>query len=67
VWRPTDCSKIVAPAAARLAGKHHVFIAAGGSLSSLPFGLLVTEKPQGSDGDPSRTCARRNGSPMRTP
>jgi CHAT domain-containing protein/tetratricopeptide (TPR) repeat protein len=44
--------EIVAPVADRLQGKRHVFIAASGSLSGLPFGILVTEEPRGSDSDP---------------
>lgn len=44
--------QIVAPVAEVLAGKRHVFIAAGGVLTSLPFGILVTEPPPGADGDP---------------
>ncbi|MEZ5710168.1 MAG: tetratricopeptide repeat protein [Blastomonas sp.] len=45
-------AQLIAPVESALAGKSHVFIAAGGSLSSLPFGLLVTEPPEGADGDP---------------
>lgn len=44
---------LIAPVEAGLKGKRHVFIAAGGALSSLPFGMLVTEKPTGADGDPA--------------
>ena len=44
---------IVGPVADALAGKRHVFIAAGGALSSLPFGILVAEEPGGADGDPA--------------
>lgn len=44
---------LVAPLDAVLAGKEHVFVASAGSLSSLPLALLVTEQPQGQDGDPS--------------
>jgi CHAT domain-containing protein len=44
--------QIVAPVGAVLAGKRHVFVATGGVLTSLPFGILVTEPPQGADGDP---------------
>ncbi|OAN99025.1 hypothetical protein A8B75_19450 [Sphingomonadales bacterium EhC05] len=44
--------QIVAPVGGLLSGKRHVFIAANGALSSLPFTLLVTEKPTGPDGDP---------------
>lgn len=45
--------QLVAPVADILAGKRHLFIASGGSLSSLPFGILVREVPQGQDGDPA--------------
>ena len=51
--------ELVAPAAAALAGKRHVFVAAAGSLSSLPFGMLVTEPPEGADGDPAMLRATR--------
>lgn len=44
---------LIASVADSLKGKRHVFIAAGGPLSSLPFGMLVTEKPEGADGDPA--------------
>lgn len=44
--------QIVAPVAHVLQGKRHVFTAATGSLSGLPFGLLVTEEPTGSNADP---------------
>jgi CHAT domain-containing protein/tetratricopeptide (TPR) repeat protein len=44
--------ELIAPVESVLAGKRHVFIAAAGSLSSLPFGILVAEPPQGSDSDP---------------
>lgn len=45
--------EIVAPVAGVLAGKRHVFIVAGGALSGLPFGVLVTQPPRGSDTDPA--------------
>ncbi len=45
--------QLIAPVADVIKGKRHVFIAAAGSLSSLPFGMLVTEKPEGADGDPA--------------
>lgn len=45
--------QLIAPVAGTLKGKRHVFIAAAGSLSSLPFGMLVTEKPEGADGEPA--------------
>lgn len=44
--------KLLSPFAADLKGKRHLFTAATGSLSSLPLGILVTEKPVGADGDP---------------
>ena len=44
--------QIVAPVGAVLAGKRKVFVATGGVLTSLPFGILVTEPPHGADGDP---------------
>lgn len=44
---------LIAPIAHLLEGKEHLYIAASGSLSSLPFGVLVTEPPTGSDGDPN--------------
>jgi CHAT domain-containing protein/tetratricopeptide (TPR) repeat protein len=44
---------LIAPVAPLLAGKRHVFIAASGALTSLPFGVLVTEAPQGRDSDPA--------------
>lgn len=44
--------QIVTPVGDLLAGKRQVFIAAGGVLTSLPFGILVTEPPRGADGDP---------------
>lgn len=36
----------------QLEGKKHLFVVAGGSLSNLPFGVLVTEPPTGLDGRP---------------
>jgi tetratricopeptide (TPR) repeat protein len=51
--------QIVAPVDDVLAGKRHVFIAAGGALTSLPFGVLVTEPPRGGDGDPKALRATR--------
>ena len=44
--------ELIAPIADGLKGKKHVFISASGSLSSLPFGLLVSEVPEGDNGDP---------------
>ncbi|WP_430386169.1 tetratricopeptide repeat protein [Blastomonas fulva] len=45
--------QLIAPVADTIRGKRHVFIAAAGALSSLPFGMLVTQKPEGADGDPA--------------
>lgn len=44
--------QIIAPVARSLEGKSHLFIATGGVLTSLPFGILVTDPPQGANGDP---------------
>ncbi|WP_417593519.1 tetratricopeptide repeat protein [Parasphingorhabdus sp.] len=52
-------NQIIAPVADRLKGKRHVFIATTGSLSSLPFGILVAEKPEGADGNPASLRATR--------
>jgi CHAT domain-containing protein len=43
--------QLIGPVEKVLVGKRHVFVAAGGVLSSFPFGILVTEPPQGADGD----------------
>lgn len=45
--------QLIAPVSKALAGKRHLFTAATGSISSLPWGILVTEKPVGVDGDPA--------------
>jgi len=45
--------ELIAPVSPALAGKRHLFTAATGSISSLPLGILVTEKPTGIDGDPA--------------
>jgi CHAT domain-containing protein len=50
---------LIAPVAETIRGKRHLFIAAGGPLSSLPFGMLVTERPEGADGDPANLRATR--------
>ncbi len=52
-------SQIIAPLAHLLEGKRHLFVAAGGSLSSLPFAMLVAKEPQGADGDPAALRATR--------
>ncbi|MFN4113882.1 MAG: CHAT domain-containing protein [Sphingomonadaceae bacterium] len=51
--------QLIEPVEHVLAGKRHVYVVAGGSLSSLPFGVLVTEQPQGQDGDPANLRATR--------
>jgi CHAT domain-containing protein/tetratricopeptide (TPR) repeat protein len=43
--------QLVQPVAGALQGKSHVFIAAAGSLASLPFGVLVSAPPTGDDAD----------------
>lgn len=44
--------QVVTPVAASLEGKRHVFVVAAGSLTSLPFGILVTDEPRGENDDP---------------
>ena len=51
--------EIVAPVAEVLRDKRHVFVATSGSLTGLPFGLLVTEPPVGEDGDPAHLRATK--------
>lgn len=51
--------QLVEPVENVLKGKRHVYVVAGGSLSSLPFGVLVTEQPQGADGDPANLRATK--------
>lgn len=51
--------ELVAPFAEDLQGKRHLFVAASGSLASLPFGLLVTEEPQGADGNAAQLRATK--------
>lgn len=50
---------IIAPVSELLDGKRHVFIATSGSLTGLPFGLLVTEGPTGEDGNPAHLRATK--------
>lgn len=50
---------VVAPVAEALSGMDHVFVAAGGPLSGLPFSILVTEEPEGDDNDPAALRATR--------
>ncbi len=42
---------LIAPSAKLLAGKSHLFVVADGPLASVPFSVLVTEAPSGSDDD----------------
>jgi CHAT domain-containing protein len=51
--------QLVAPVTSAMAGKRHVYVAAAGSLSSLPLGILVKEPPQGSDSDPAALRSTR--------
>ncbi len=44
--------ELIKPVEPALAGKTHVFVAASGSLSRLPLGVLLREKPAGMNGDP---------------
>lgn len=44
--------QLVAPVAPLLAGKKQVFVAASGSMASMPFAMLVTEAPAGQDDVP---------------
>ena len=50
---------LVEPVENVLEGKRHVYVVAGGSLSSLPFGVLVADQPQGQDGNPADLRATR--------
>jgi CHAT domain-containing protein len=43
---------LIEPVAVRLKGKRHTFVVADGALAALPLSVLVTEAPQGQDGDP---------------
>lgn len=45
--------ELFGPLEQMLEGKRHLYIAAAGSLASLPLGMLVTQEPQGIDGDPA--------------
>lgn len=45
--------ELIEPVASTIVGKRHLFIAAAGSLSNLPFGILVTDVPRGADGNPA--------------
>lgn len=43
--------ELVAPVSPLLVGRRRVYVAAGGSLAALPFSILVTAPPTGSDDD----------------
>ena len=43
--------ELIEPFAEQLAGKRHIFVVSSGSIASLPLGVLVTDVPQGRDGD----------------
>jgi CHAT domain-containing protein len=51
--------QIVRPVAQTLVGKRRLFIVTAGPLAALPFSLLVSEAPQGSDDDPAALRATR--------
>lgn len=44
-------SQLIGPVASTLRGKKHLFVAAQGSLTGLPFSILVTRPPTGPDDD----------------
>lgn len=44
--------QVAAPVAPLMAGKRQIFVAASGSLASMPFAMLVTETPTGLDNRP---------------
>ncbi len=46
-------SQLIAPLADEIADKRHLFIAGAGSLSGFPLAALVTEEPEGLDGNPA--------------
>ena len=45
-------NELFAPSSSLLDGKRHLFVAASGALSSLPFAMLVTSAPNGGNSDP---------------
>jgi len=51
--------QLIGPMRDVLRDKRHVYIAAGGALSGLPFGILVSAEPTGDDGDPTVLRATR--------
>lgn len=46
-------TQLVEPAETVLKGKRHVFTVADGPLSGLPLSVLISDRPQGADNDPS--------------
>ena len=44
-------NQLIAPIAKNLDQKRHLFVSSAGSLSNLPLGLLVSEVPEGANGD----------------
>lgn len=52
-------TELIAPVAGRIDGSRHLYIAAGGALASLPLGMLVTQVPEGEDGNPADLRATR--------
>lgn len=44
--------QVAAPVASLMVGKRQIFVAASGSLASMPFAMLVTETPTGLDNRP---------------
>src|SRR3546814_3405555 len=70
--------ELIAPLRKALAGKRHLFTSATGSISSLPLGILVTEKPLRSEEHTSELqslmrisyavfCLKQNKSTLTTP
>ena len=51
--------QVVAPVAAVLRGKRQIYVAAGGTLATIPFALLVTAPPTGADDDAEALRATR--------
>nr|WP_137677760.1 CHAT domain-containing protein [Parerythrobacter lutipelagi] len=46
-------SELVAPVDTLIADKAEIYVAAGGALAGLPFSVLITEAPAGTDADPA--------------
>lgn len=51
--------ELIEPVRAAIAGKARLYIAAGDSLAGLPFSVLVSAPPEGSDDDPAALRATR--------